>query len=359
MAVTMRQLLEEMIQRDSTDLHLTIGSPPMFRVDGELIPSNYEVMTPESIQQLVYSVLNDQQKKKFEMEWELDFSFGIAGLSRFRGNAFLQRGSIAAALRTIPFEIRGFKELGIPPVVAELASRPKGLILVTGPTGCGKSTTLAAIIDKVNGERRGHIITVEDPIEYLFRHKKCIVNQRQVGSDTKSFANALKYILREDPDTVMIGEMRDPETMAAALTIAETGHLTLATLHTNSAAESIHRIIDVFPPHQQGQIRAQLAFVCEGVVTQQLLPKIGGGRVLAAEVMVATPAIRALIRDQKEHQIYSAIQAGQKYGMQTMNQALYGLYARKLITLETAFDYSPNIEELEHMIEQKSPVTVT
>jgi len=357
MAVTMRQLLEEMIQRDSTDLHLTIGSPPMFRVDGELIPSNYEVMTPETIQQLVYSVLNDQQKKKFEMEWELDFSFGIAGLSRFRGNAFLQRGSIAAALRTIPFEIRGFKELGIPPVVAELASRPKGLILVTGPTGCGKSTTLAAIIDKVNSERRGHVVTVEDPIEYLFRHKKCIVNQRQVGSDTKSFANALKYILREDPDTVMIGEMRDPETMAAALTIAETGHLTLATLHTNSAAESIHRIIDVFPPHQQGQIRAQLAFVTEGVVTQQLLPKIGGGRVLAAEIMTATPAIRALVRDQKEHQIYSAIQAGQKYGMQTMNQALYGLYARKLITLETAFDYSSNIEELEHMIEQKSPVT--
>lgn len=356
MAASMRQLLEEMVQRDSTDLHLTIGSPPMFRIDGELIPSNYEVMTPEAIQQLVYSVLNDQQKKKFEMEWELDFSFGIAGLSRFRGNCFLQRGSIAAAIRTIPFEIRGFKELGIPPVVAELASRPKGLILVTGPTGCGKSTTLAAIIDKVNSERRGHIVSVEDPIEYLFRHKKCIVNQRQVGSDTKSFANALKYILREDPDTVMIGEMRDPETMAAALTIAETGHLTLATLHTNSAAESIHRIIDVFPPHQQGQIRAQLAFVGEGVVTQQLLPKIGGGRVLAAEVMVVTPAIRALIRDQKEHQIYSALQAGQKYGMATMNQALYGLYAKKLITLETAFDYSSNIEELEHMIEQKTTI---
>ncbi len=359
MAVTMRQLLEEMIQRDSTDLHLTIGSPPMFRVDGELVPSNYEVMTPECIQQLVYSVLNDQQKKKFEMEWELDFSFGIAGLSRFRGNSFLQRGSIATALRTIPFEIRGFKELGIPPVVGELASRPKGLILVTGPTGCGKSTTLAAIIDKVNSERRGHIVTVEDPIEYLFRHKKCIVNQRQVGSDTKSFGNALKFILREDPDTVMVGEMRDPETMAAALTIAETGHLTLATLHTNSCAESIHRIIDVFPPHQQGQIRAQLAFVIEGVITQQLLPKIGGGRVLAAEVMVATPAIRALIRDQKEHQIYSAIQAGLKYGMQTMNQALYALYARKLVSLETAFDYSPNIEELEHMIEQKSVVTAS
>uniref|UniRef100_A0A7C6EJG3 Type IV pilus twitching motility protein PilT n=1 Tax=candidate division WOR-3 bacterium TaxID=2052148 RepID=A0A7C6EJG3_UNCW3 len=356
MPVTMKQLLEEMVQRNSTDLHLTTGAPPMFRIDGELVPTNYEVMTPELIQQLVYSVLNDQQKKKFEMEWELDFSFGIAGLSRFRGNCFQQRGSIAAAIRTIPFEIRGFKELGIPPVVQELAGRPKGLILLTGPTGCGKSTTLAAIIDKVNSDRRCHIITVEDPIEYLFRHKKAIVNQRQVGSDTKSFANALKYVLREDPDVVMVGEMRDLETIAITLTIAETGHLTLATLHTNSAAESIHRIIDIFPSHQQGQVRSQLAFVIEGVVTQQLLPKIGGGRVLAAEVMVATPAIRALIRDGKEHQIYSMIQSGQKYGMQTMNQALYNLYAKRLITLETAFDYSPNIEEFEHMVEQKSPV---
>lgn len=356
MPVTMKQLLEEMVQRNSTDLHLTTGAPPMLRIDGELVPTNYDVMTPELIQQLVYSVLNDQQKKKFEMEWELDFSFGIAGLSRFRGNCFQQRGSIAAAIRTIPFEIRGFKELGIPLVVQELAGRPKGLILLTGPTGCGKSTTLAAIIDKVNSDRRCHIITVEDPIEYLFRHKKAIVNQRQVGSDTKSFANALKYVLREDPDVVMVGEMRDLETIAITLTIAETGHLTLATLHTNSAAESIHRIIDIFPSHQQGQVRSQLAFVIEGVVTQQLLPKIGGGRVLAAEVMVATPAIRALIRDEKEHQIYSMIQSGQKYGMQTMNQALYNLYAKRLITLETAFDYSPNIEEFEHMVEQKSPV---
>jgi len=356
MPVTMKQLLEEMVQRNSTDLHLTTGAPPMLRIDGELVPTNYEVMTPELIQQLVYSVLNDQQKKKFEMEWELDFSFGIAGLSRFRGNCFQQRGSIAGAIRTIPFEIRGFKELGIPPVVQELAGRPKGLILLTGPTGCGKSTTLAAIIDKVNSDRRCHIITVEDPIEYLFRHKKAIVNQRQVGSDTKSFANALKYVLREDPDVVMVGEMRDLETIAITLTIAETGHLTLATLHTNSAAESIHRIIDIFPSHQQGQVRSQLAFVVEGVVTQQLLPKIGGGRVLAAEVMVATPAIRALIRDEKEHQIYSMIQSGQKYGMQTMNQALYNLYVKRLITLETAFDYSPNIEEFEHMVEQKSPV---
>jgi len=334
MPVSMRQLLEEMVQRNSTDLHLTTGAPPMFRIDGELVPTNYEIMTPEVIQNLIYSVLNDQQKKKFEMEWELDFSFGIAGLSRFRGNCFQQRGSAAAAIRTIPFEIRGFKELGIPNVVEQLGKRPKGLILVTGPTGCGKSTTLAAVIDRVNSERRSHIITVEDPIEYLFRHKKAIVNQRQIGSDTKSFANALKYVLREDPDVVMVGEMRDPETIGTTLTIAETGHLTLATLHTNSAAESIHRIIDVFPPHQQGQVRSQLAFVVEGVLTQQLLPKIGGGR----------------------HQIYSSIQAGQKYGMQTMNQALYTLYAKRLITLETAFDYSANIEEFEHMVEQKSPM---
>ncbi|MEO0300333.1 MAG: PilT/PilU family type 4a pilus ATPase, partial [candidate division WOR-3 bacterium] len=274
---------------------------------------------------------------------------------RFRANVYKQRGTVSIAIRTIPFRIRSFEELGIPPVIPELATRPKGLILVTGPTGCGKSTTLAALIDKINSERRCHIITIEDPIEYLFANKKALISQRQVESDTKSFKAALKYALRQDPDVVMIGEMRDYETIAAALTIAETGHLTLATLHTNSAVESVNRIIDVFPPHQQQQVRAQLAFVLLGVVTQALLPKIGGGRVLACEVLVATPAVRALIRDNKLHQIYGVIQASQKFGMQTMNQSIFKLYMERKITLETALSFSPNPEELEQMIKEKLP----
>jgi twitching motility protein PilT len=352
--MTIRQLLEEMVQKGASDLHLTAGAPPIFRIDGELAPTNYEVLTPERTEELVYSLLSDQQKKKFEMEHELDLSFGIPNLSRFRANAFVQRGCVAMAIRTIPFEIRSFKELGLPPVVAELSSRPKGLILVTGPTGCGKSTTLATMIDAINSARRCHIITVEDPIEYIFRHKKCIINQRQVGSDTKSFANALKYVLRQDPDVVMVGEMRDLETMEAALMISETGHLTFATLHTNSAAESVERIVDVFPTNQQPQVRAQLAFVLLGVLTQSLIPRLKGGRALSLEIMVATPAIKALIRDDKVHQIYSLIQAGQKYGMCTMNQSLYKLYSEKAISLDNAFAYSRNVEELERMIEEKS-----
>ncbi len=353
--VQMVSLLQEMVQRGATDLHISAGSPPMFRIDGVLVPSSYPPVTPEQAQALAYSVMRDEHKKKFEEEWECDFSFGISGLSRFRANVYKQRGTVSIAIRTIPFRIRTFKELGIPPVVAELASRPKGLILVTGPTGCGKSTTLAAIIDKINAERRCHIITIEDPIEYLFANKKALISQRQVESDTKSFKHALKYALRQDPDVVMIGEMRDYETIAAALTIAETGHLTLATLHTNSAVESINRIIDVFPPHQQQQVRAQLAFVLLGTITQALLPKVGGGRVLAAEVMVATPAIKALIRDNKLHQVYGVMQASQKYGMQTMNQAIFKLYMERKITLETALNYSPNPEELEQMIKEKIP----
>jgi twitching motility protein PilT len=357
--LSLRQLLEEMVQKGASDLHITAGAPPVFRIDGKLLPTNYEVLSPEMTQQLSYSVLNDEQKKRFEMEDELDLSFGIQNLSRFRANVFLQRGCVAMAVRTIPFDIRSFQDLGLPPVVADLSARSKGLVLVTGPTGCGKSTTLAAIIDYINGIRQAHIVTVEDPIEYVFRHKKCIINQRQVGSDTQSFQNALKYALREDPDVVMIGEMRDMESYAAALTISETGHLTLATLHTNSAAESINRVVDVFPSTQQSQVRAQLAFVIEGVITQQLVPKIRGGRALAMEIMVATPAIRALVRDDKIHQIYGMVQAGQKYGMQTMNQSLYQLYFQRQISLENGLNYSPNPEELEKMIETQSPTVVT
>jgi len=353
--ITLQQLLEEMIQKKASDLHLVAGSPPVFRIDGNLTVTPYEAMTPAMTEQLAYSVLNDKQKKHFEMEQELDFSFGISGLSRFRANLFLERGSVSMAVRAIPWEIRTFQELGLPPVVAELCMRPQGLVLVTGPTGSGKSTTLAAMVDKINKEKRVHIITIEDPIEYVYRHNKCIINQRQVGSDTMSFANALKYVLRQDPDVVLIGEMRDLETIQAALTLAETGHLTLATLHTNSAAESVNRIIDVFPPYQQPQVRAQLAFVIEGIITQQLIPKIKPGRALALEIMICTPAIRALIRDEKVHQIYSLIQAGAKYGMQTMNQSLFQLYVNKVISLDEALSRSSNIEELKRMIQQTAP----
>ncbi len=308
MSFNLRALLEEMIEREASDLHITAGERPKLRVDGDITDSAVtEVLTPKDTLQLAYSVLTENQKKRFETEDELDFSFGIQNLARFRGNCFKQRGCVSMVIRMIPFNVRTFQELGLPPIIAKLAERPRGLILVTGPTGSGKSTTLAAIIDKINKERKGHIITVEDPIEFIHRHQRCIVNQREIGTDTKSFATALKYALREDPDVILVGEMRDLETIAAALTIAETGHLALATLHTNSAAESINRIIDVFPSNQQSQVRAQLAFVLEGVVTQTLLPKARGrGRVMAGEIMVATPAIRALIRDDKIHQIYSA-----------------------------------------------------
>lgn len=349
--VTLRELLERMVAERASDLHLTAGLPPQFRVDGEIVSTDLEELTPELTKQLVYSILNEEQRKRFEIDKELDFSFGIKGLSRFRANVFLQRGVVTAAIRQIPFEIMGFEELGLPPVVADLARKQKGLVLVTGPTGCGKSTTLAAIIDKINSERRCHIVTIEDPIEYVHHHKKSIVNQREVRADTHSFANALKYVLRQDPDVILIGEMRDLETISSALTIAETGHLTLATLHTNSTYESINRIVDVFPEHQQAQVLAQLAFVLEGVITQQLIPRLGGkGRALAAEVLIATPAIRALIREKKIHQIYSLMQAGQKFGMQTMNQALYRLYVTRQISLEDALGRSPDVAELEQML---------
>ena len=349
--VNLRALLEEMIERDASDLHVTAGERPKLRIDGEIISSNIEfVMTPKDTLQLAYSVLTENQKKRFEMEDELDFSFGIQNLARFRGNCFKQRGCVSMVIRQIPFNIKTFDELKLPDVIRKMAEKPRGLVLVTGPTGSGKSTTLAAMIDKINKERKGHIITVEDPIEFIHRHQGCIVNQREVGTDTKSFGSALKYALREDPDVILVGELRDLETISACLTIAETGHLALATLHTNSAAEAINRIIDVFPANQQSQVRAQLAFVLEGVVTQTLLQKAKGkGRSMAAEILVVTPAIRALIRDDKIHQIYSAMQSGKRHGMQTMNDALYQLYTNREIAIEEALRVSTDPVELARM----------
>lgn len=351
--LNMHQLLSIMVNSGGSDLHVTIGSKPQIRVDGNLTPlEEFPVLTSTDTKMLCYSILTESQKQKFEEQNELDFSFGIKGLSRFRGNLFVQRGSVAGVFRTIPYRIMSFEELGLPPVVAELADKAKGLILVTGATGSGKSTTLATIIDKINRERHEHIITVEDPIEFLHPHKNCLVNQREIGSDTKDFQFALKHILRQDPDVVLIGELRDKETIEAALTIAETGHLCLATLHTNSAVQTINRIIDVFPPHQQPQIRAQLSFVLEGILCQQLLPKIGGkGRVMAMEILVPNPAIRNLIREDKLHQVYSQMQMGQtKSGMQTMNQSLAALVQRRLVKLEDAYIYSPDPEELKQLI---------
>ncbi len=355
MSVNLRALLEEMIEKEASDLHITAGERPKLRIDGEITNGSVpDVLTPKDTLQLAYSVLTENQKKRFETEDELDFSFGIQNLARFRGNVFKQRGCVAVVIRMIPFNVRTFQDLGLPPIVSKLAEKPRGLILVTGPTGSGKSTTLAAIIDKINKERKGHIITVEDPIEFIHRHQGCIVNQREVGTDTQSFKSALKYALREDPDVILVGEMRDLDTISAALTIAETGHLALATLHTNSAAESINRIIDVFPSNQQSQVRAQLAFVLEGVMTQTLLPKSRGrGRCLAAELMVVTPAIRALIRDDKVHQIYSAMQAGKKFGMQTMNDALYQLYTAREVNQEECLRVSPDPNEFLRMIGEK------
>ncbi len=346
-ALNLRALLEEVMTRDASDLHLTAGERPKLRVDGEIVDASVDhVMSPKDTLSLAYSVLTEAQKKRFEQEDELDFSFGIQNMARFRGNVFKQRGCVSMVVRMIPFSVKTFDELKLPPVTAKLAERPRGLVLVTGPTGSGKSTTLAAMIDKINKERRGHIITVEDPIEFIHKHQKCIVNQREVGTDTRSFASALKYALREDPDVILVGEMRDLETISAALTIAETGHLALATLHTNSAPEAINRMIDVFPSNQQAQVRAQLAFVLEGIVTQTLLPRASGrGRVMAAEIMIATPAVRAVIRDDKVHQIYSLMQAGKKFGMQTMNDSLYQLYMSREVTKDECLRVSSNPSE--------------
>jgi len=349
---TLPELLKITVDREGSDLHISTASPPQVRIHGHLERLAFPEMSPSDTKQLVYSVLTDSQKKRFEESLELDFSFGIKGLARFRCNVFNQRGAVGAVYRLIPEKIRAFGELGLPMVLSTLAEKPRGLVLVTGPTGSGKSTTLAAMIDKINIERKDHILTIEDPIEYIHQHKGCLVNQREVHSDTGSFSNALRAALREDPDIVLIGEMRDLETVEAALKIAETGHLTLATLHTNSASQTINRIIDIFPANQQAQIRTQLSLVLEGIVCQALLPKADGkGRVVSLEIMVPTPAIRNLIRDDKVHQIYGAMQAGQeKLGMQTANQSLASLYMKRQITLETAMMSSSNRDELQEMI---------
>ncbi len=351
--VNLHQLLRAMIEKGASDMHITTGAPPLLRIDGAIVPLKLPALSPIETKQICYSVLTEEQKIAFEKNKELDLSFGVKTLSRFRANIFMQRGAVSGAFRSIPFKILSFEELGVPQVIADLAAKPRGLILVTGPTGSGKSTTLASIIDKINSETRQHIMTVEDPIEYLHPHKRSIVNQREVGSDTGTFKQALKYVLRQDPDVVLVGEMRDLETIEAALTIAETGHLVFATLHTNSAIQSINRVIDVFPPHQQSQVRAQLSFVLEGVLSQLLLPRAGApGRVLALEIMVPNAAIRNLIREDKVHQIYTQMQVGQqKHGMQTLNQSLYSLYARRLITLEEAMGRSSDPDELRTMIE--------
>jgi twitching motility protein PilT len=352
MPPTLNALLKSMVEQGGSDLHITTNSPPQIRVDGTLRPLNMPPMTPTETKQICYSILTDNQKHRLEETLELDLSFGIKGLARFRANIFHQRGAVAGAFRQIPYEIRGFRELGLPPVVEKICEKPRGLVLVTGPTGSGKSTTLAAMLDKVNRERHEHIITIEDPVEYLHSHKNCLVNQRELHADTLSFASALRSALREDPDVVLVGEMRDLETVESALRIAETGHLTFATLHTNSAASSINRIIDVFPAHQQSQVRVQLSMVLEGILCQSLIPKSSGkGRALAMEILVPNAAIRNLIREDKVHQIYGMMQTGQaKYGMQTFNQSLASLYFKRLITLQVALARSSYPDELQEII---------
>ena len=351
--VNLHQLLKAMIEKGASDMHITTGSPPLLRIDGQIVPLKLPPLGPVETKQLCYSILTEEQKIQFEKTSELDLSFGVKSLSRFRANVYMQRGAVAGAFRTIPFKILTFEELGLPQVVADLAQRPAGLVLVTGPTGSGKSTTLAAMIDKINTEQRLHILTVEDPIEYLHPHKLSIVNQREVGTDTEGFKVALKYVLRQDPDVVLVGEMRDLETIEAALTISETGHLVFATLHTNSAVSTVNRIIDAFPPHQQDQVRAKLSFVLQGVVSQQLVPRAGvPGRAMAMEVMIPNAAIRNLIREGKVHQIYTQMQMGQdKHGMQTLNQSLFSLYQRRMISLEEAQGRTVEPDELRMMID--------
>jgi twitching motility protein PilT len=355
--INLHQLLRAVVEKGASDLHITTGTPPQLRIDGSLLPLKTPPLTPVDTKNLCYSVLSEEQKVAFERKNEIDLSFGVKGLARFRGNLFVQRGAVAGVFRQIPFKILSFDELGLPPVIAQLASLPSGLLLVTGPTGSGKTTTLAAMIDKINAERRFHILTIEDPIEFLHPNKLSIVNQREVGTDTAGFKEALRYALRQDPDVVLIGELRDQETIEAALTISETGHLVFGTLHTNSAVQSINRVIDAFPSNHQPQVRAQLSFVLQGVMTQQLVPNANGpGRALALEIMIPNAALRNLIREDKVHQIYSTMQTGQSVsGMQTMNQSLFNLYTRRLITRDEALARSQEPDELESMMRQPGP----
>ncbi|MBP7792628.1 MAG: type IV pilus twitching motility protein PilT [Candidatus Goldbacteria bacterium] len=355
--VNIDTLLRIMFEKAASDLHITVGVPPMLRIDGEITPTEFEKLRPDDCQHIIYSILTDEQKEKFERENELDISFGVEGIGRVRMNVYKQRGAIAAALRNIPLHIMDFDELGLPKVVSDIVKTPKGLILVTGPTGSGKSTTLASMIDWINSHESSHIITIEDPIEYIHTHKNCIVNQREVGTDTQTFAQALKYVLRQDPDVILVGEMRDLETIQAALTIAETGHLVFGTLHTPDAVQAINRIIDVFPAHQQSQVRAQISFVLQAVISQQLIPKAySSGRALATEILLSNAAIKNLIREEKVHQIYSIMQTGTEYGMRTMNFSLAELYQRQLVTYNEIFARTTDPKDLQRMIQTSNPV---
>ena len=342
---SMRDLLTEMVNRNATDLLLSVDQPPQIRVDKQLISLDCKTLDPKITRNLCYQVMSENQQKTLEKDWEVDFSIGISELSRFRVNVFMQRGAVSGAFRTIPYAILNFDELSLPPIVEEMSDKANGFVLVTGPTGCGKSTTLASMLERINGTRQCHIITIEDPIEYLHHHKKSTVDQREVSADTKSFRSALKSILRQDPDVVLLGEMRDGESIQAALTIAETGHLCFATLHTNSCSQTLARIVDVFPGDKQQQIRTQLAMTLNCIMTQVLLPRIGGGLQLAIEIMVATPAIRAMVRDNKLHNIDNQIQLGSKFGMQTMNQSLVSVVQAGLVTQEDAMAVSPDLED--------------
>jgi len=351
--ITLHQLLKAMLDQNASDLHITSSSPPALRIQGKIVRVKSQPLTNAETKAICYSVLTDIQKSKFEEERELDFSFGVKNLARFRANLFYQRGAITGVFRRIPFQIPSLAELGLPPVVGDLTNKVNGLVLVTGPTGSGKSTTIAALIDKINTEDYGHIMTIEDPIEYIHAHKNCIVNQREIGPDTWSFKNGLKYILRQDPDIILVGEMRDQETMEAVLTICETGHLVFATLHTNNAIQSINRIVSVFDADQQDRVRVQLSFVLQGIISQELLPGVSNNRVLGYEILIPNPAIRNLIRENKLHQVYGQMQVGQtQSGMVTMNQTLMSLLVRRRISMKVAFESSTDPEELDKLLKK-------